>query len=105
MERLRWITPIPPERAMAMAMRASVTVSIAADESGIASRMRRENWAEVSASEGMTSLLLGKRSTSSNVKPVNAKGSLAADVVTVFMVPAEQNDRKSKSLTSSHVAI
>src|SRR5690625_3446296 len=70
-------------------MRASVTVSIAEDDSGMARRMRRENWAEVSASEGITSLLLGRSRTSSNVKPVNANGSLAAGVVTVFMVPGE----------------
>ena len=32
--RLRWITPMPPWRAMAMAIRASVTLSIAAETSG-----------------------------------------------------------------------
>ena len=35
---LRWITPMPPWRAIAMAMRASVTLSIAADTSGIGER-------------------------------------------------------------------
>ena len=34
-ERLRWITPMPPSRAMAMARRASVTVSMAAETSGM----------------------------------------------------------------------
>src|SRR5690625_3338138 len=81
---------MPPTRAIAIAMRASVTVSIADEESGMARRIRRENWAEVCASEGITSLLLGKRSTSSNVKPVKANGSLAVGVVTVFMVPGKQ---------------
>ena len=38
-DRLRWITPMPPSRAMAIAMRASVTLSIAADTSGTASSM------------------------------------------------------------------
>src|SRR5690625_63619 len=87
-----------------MAMRDSVTVSIAEDDSGIAKLMRREKRAEVSASEGITSLLLGRSKTSSNVSPVNANGSLAAGVVTVFMVPAQQvvlaND--SPSIRNSH---
>ena len=34
-----WMTPMPPSCAMAMAMRASVTVSMAADSSGMLSRM------------------------------------------------------------------
>ena len=35
-ERFRWTIPIPPSRAIAMARRASVTVSIAAETIGIA---------------------------------------------------------------------
>ena len=36
LDRLRWITPMPPWRAIPIAIRASVTRSIAADTSGIA---------------------------------------------------------------------
>ncbi len=52
---LRWITPIPPWRAMATAMRPSVTLSIAADTSGTASSMSRANVAEVSTASGRVS--------------------------------------------------
>ena len=39
--RLRWRTPIPPSWAMAIAMSASVTVSIADDSSGMLSGISR----------------------------------------------------------------
>ena len=63
--RLRCRIPTPPWRAIAIAIRPSVTVSIAADTSGIrrvSSRVRR---VLVSASLGMTSVSPGSRSTSS----------------------------------------
>ena len=56
MERLRCRMPIPPCRAMAIAMRASVTVSIAAESSGVATSMRRVRRDVVSASLGITSV-------------------------------------------------
>ena len=40
-DRLRWTIPIPPSRASAIASRASVTVSIAAETIGILSVMPR----------------------------------------------------------------
>ena len=52
---LRWITPMPPLRAIAMAMRASVTLSIAADTSGIARTMSAANLADVSTASGSVS--------------------------------------------------
>ena len=52
---LRWITPMPPWRAMATAIRPSVTLSIAADTSGTASWMSAANVAEVSTSSGSVS--------------------------------------------------
>lgn len=67
MSRLRWITPIPPACAMAMAMRASVTVSIAEDSSGMFSPMLRVTRVRVSAVEGRTEDAAGTRSTSSKV--------------------------------------
>ena len=63
--RLRCRMPRPPSRAMAIAIRASLTVSIAADSSGVATVMRRVTRDDVSASEGMTSVCPGRSSTSS----------------------------------------
>ena len=54
MDRLRCSTPAPPMRAMATAIRASVTVSMAEESSGTFSRIRRLSWAVVSASLGST---------------------------------------------------
>ena len=71
-ERLRCSTPMPPWRAMAMAMRPSVTVSIAAEAIGTFNLMLRENWVAVSTAEGMTSEASGIRRTSSKVSPVRA---------------------------------
>ena len=53
--RLRWMTPMPPWRAMAMAMRASVTLSIAADTSGTVSTIPAANVAVVSTVSGSAS--------------------------------------------------
>ena len=64
-ERLRCSTPRPPWRAIAIAMRDSVTVSIADDSSGAATEMRRVSRDEVSASLGMTSVCPGSSITSS----------------------------------------
>ncbi len=47
-----WITPIPPARAMAIAISASVTVSIAADTRGIWSGMARVKRLAVETSRG-----------------------------------------------------
>src|SRR5215469_13303918 len=67
-DRLRCSTPAPPWRAMATAIRASVTVSMAAETSGTRSVMRRLSEAGVSASPGMTAEWAGSSSTSSKVR-------------------------------------
>ena len=67
-DRLRCSTPAPPMRAMAMAIRASVTVSMAEESSGTLSVSRRLSRAVVSASPGMTSEWAGSSSTSSKVR-------------------------------------
>ena len=72
MERLRCSTPSPPSRAMATAMRASVTVSIAADTIGILRLILRVSWVVVVTSEGITSEASGKSNTSSKVNPIRA---------------------------------
>ena len=64
-ERLRCRMPMPPSRAIAIAMRASVTVSIALESSGVATEMRRVTRDEVSASLGITSVCPGRSRTSS----------------------------------------
>ena len=69
MERLRCSTPMPPWRAMAIAIRASVTVSIALESSGMGSSMLRVSRVRVSTRLGTTSDSPGWSSTSSKVRP------------------------------------
>ena len=66
---LLWMTPMPPSRAMAIAMRYSVTVSIAALIMGMLSLMFLVRLVERSTSGGNTLLSAGTSSTSSNVSP------------------------------------
>src|SRR5512132_7700 len=60
--------PIPPAAAMAIAMRASVTVSIAAESRGMLMWMLRESRVTVSTVFGRTSLSPGTSRTSSKVR-------------------------------------
>ena len=64
-----WMMPMPPSRAMAMAMRYSVTVSMAALIRGMFSRIFFVSWVCRSTSAGSTSLAAGISSTSSKVRP------------------------------------
>ena len=68
-ERLRCSTPSPPARAMAMAILASVTVSIAELTRGTLSRILRVSREEVSAVAGTMSEAAGNSRTSSKVRP------------------------------------
>ncbi len=68
-ERLRCSTPSPPARAIAIAIRDSVTVSIGEDTIGTFSRTRRVTCVPVSTALGTTSDSAGSSSTSSNVRP------------------------------------
>ena len=52
--RFLWITPIPPDCAMAIAMFASVTVSMAAEIRGICSEISRVMRVRVSVCAGRT---------------------------------------------------
>ena len=63
-----WMNPIPPSAAMAMAMRDSVTVSMAADTMGTWRTMFRVSRLAVSTCFGRTLLSAGTSSTSSNVR-------------------------------------
>ncbi len=60
---------MPPSRATAIAMRASVTVSMAAEQTGIASEIERLKRVAVEASFGSTWDSAGTSRTSSNVNP------------------------------------
>src|SRR4051794_14676859 len=68
-DRVRCSTPTPPWRASAIAIRASVTVSIALDSNGVRRRSDRQSRVEVSTSLGITSEAAGESSTSSKVSP------------------------------------
>src|SRR5688572_5202110 len=65
--RFLWMIPIPPSRAIWMAMADSVTVSMAADRSGMRSSMPRVRRDETSVSFGWTSEWPGTSNTSSKV--------------------------------------
>ena len=66
--RLRWITPSPPAWAIAIARLASVTVSIAAEISGMPSSISRVSRVPTSTSFGSTSENAGSSRTSSKVR-------------------------------------
>ncbi len=68
-DRLRCTMPMPPFCAMQIAVRCSVTVSIAAEASGMESEISRVNCVETSVRAGTTSEAAGTRRTSSNVRP------------------------------------
>ena len=61
------MTPMPPAWAMAIAMAASVTVSMADDISGMPSSMVRVSLVRTSVWLGSTAEAAGFRRTSSNV--------------------------------------
>ena len=61
--------PRPPSRASAIASRASVTVSIAAETIGMLSSIERVSRVRVETSFGSTRDSAGTSSTSSNVNP------------------------------------
>src|SRR6266511_1647700 len=97
-ERLRWTIPMPPSRARAIAMRASVTVSIAADTIGISSSIWRVNLVRVETSLGRTADSAGTRRTSSKVRPslANLRSSARS---------RSTSSGRSSTLTSSIVPI
>ena len=68
MVRLRWMMPMPPCWARAMAIRDMVTVSMAALTMGMLSEMLRLSRVATEAPEGATSDLAGRMRTSSKVK-------------------------------------
>src|SRR5690348_1501247 len=67
------MTPIPPARAIAIAISDSVTVSIAADENGTLSEMPRVKREVVLTSFGWTSECRGVSRTSSKVRTTSPR--------------------------------
>src|ERR1700694_1563272 len=82
-----WMTPIPPARAIAIAISDSVTVSIAADAKGTLRGIPRVNSEVVLTSLGCTSECLGVRRTSSKVRTISARtlGALVSGGVDPLM--------------------
>ena len=76
--------PMPPWRAMAMARRESVTVSMAAATMGMFSAILRERHVRVSACAGSTEDFPGSSSTSSNVSPSGMGPSIIDSPVQVL---------------------
>src|SRR5438552_1145784 len=78
---LRCTTPKPPSRASAIAMRASVTVSIAAETTGTSSTIVRVNRVAVETAFGRTDDSAGTSRTSSKVSPsfANFAGRVDSD--------------------------
>src|SRR6185312_7003063 len=98
-ERLRCSTPAPPCRAIAIAIRASVTVSIAAETSGMFTVMLRLSRVRVRASPGARSEYPGTSRTSSKVSPSSANFSLKmSDADTDASQAAEEWDALQSNL-------
>src|SRR5207245_1061449 len=77
--------------AMAIASDASVTVSIAAEQSGICKRMPRVNCVDVSVSVGSTSERAGSNNTSSKVSPSEIISVIMARYITpLIFVPQDK---------------
>src|SRR4051794_25882615 len=76
------MTPMPPACAMAMAKPASVTVSMAAEMSGMPSSTVLVSFVRVSTWEGRTSEAAGTSSTSSKVRAsrMGERGSMAGHI-------------------------
>ncbi len=71
-----WMMPIPPSWARAMARRASVTVSMAADTIGTLREMPFVRRVETSTWEGRTSDFWGTSRTSSKVSASGSRSSI-----------------------------
>ena len=77
-----WITPIPPSRAIAIAIRDSVTVSIAAVISGMLRLMSFVSFVFRETPSGVTSDFAGMSNTSSKVSPSFTNFSLYSFITT-----------------------
>ena len=83
--RLRWMTPMPPACAMAMASRASVTVSIAEEMIGRLRRIVRVSRVAILAALGMTALWPGPQQDVVEREPL---GKAVRSTIAIAMHPS-----------------
>src|SRR4029077_8403477 len=102
---LRWITPIPPAWAIAIASALSVTVSIAAEISGMPSSISRVSRVAVSVSAGKMPDAAGTSITSSKVSAcrisIGASFPMAAQYTPGR--PAEKLDAEMPPLSATAI--
>ena len=79
--------PMPPSCAMAIAKRASVTVSMAAETKGKFKRMLRVNWVARDASLGRTWEKAGTNNTSSKVRALPRRRMVMAPKTVFYAAP------------------
>jgi len=91
-----WITPMPPSRAMAIAISDSVTVSIAAETSGRLSGMPRVKRERTSTLRGCTLECRGTSRTSSKVRAVPGRKVPMAKVTGRAAVPQPSRPASSR---------
>ena len=84
MDMFLWMMPNPPSRAIAIAMRASVTVSMAALSIGMFNFRFFASWTLKSTSLGSTLLCCGTSKTSSKVRPSRMVANLNTLSFAVF---------------------
>src|SRR5574344_3039491 len=91
---------MPPSRAMAIAIGASVTVSIAAVTKGICNSMLRENFVVNETSLGRTSEYAGISSTSSNVSPsITTLSAINDDIIVKILLHAKLRIKNEQQRT------
>ena len=90
--------PRPPWRAMAIAIRDSVTVSMADETNGIRNEIELVNRLVVSTSLGTTSLASGKSNTSSKVSPKPTTFSSSFTIALSQLLPNPTGKEESPGL-------
>src|SRR5712671_354526 len=108
--RLRWITPMPPACAMAIAIWASVTVSMAEARIGMLTVISRVMRLRTSASDGNTSDRPGCSNTSSNVRasrglPFTAIANSHTPQRLDPLIPSYRDDRSTATERRSRTRI
>ena len=103
--RLRWITPIPPFCAMAMAIGASVTVSMAEETIGRCRRIERVSRVATSTSVGITEEAAGRSRTSSKVRPSMMESALRKAMHQLRRSTGALKGGRAAALSSWHVPL
>ena len=95
------MTPMPPASAIAIASRASVTVSMAAEMIGRLRRMVRVSCVPIFVALGITALWPGRKRTSSKARPSGIK---FASTIAIAMHPMWIKRRKAQDSHPLHGA-